>query len=151
MDTHIVACYNDVGVISYACDNHWEYAKQVCYGHPVLMDTNTYNAFPKPLPGSTNFVVTTIEDFVSVGALLIKKPKEIFHWLGEKESISQIFIIGGVALYSRAINIVSRMYITRISDIVLGGEVFPEFDEDAWFPISQVVNQEYSHFLLAKK
>ncbi len=49
----------------------------------------------------------------------------------------EIFIIGGAQIYSLAMNLVNRMYITEVNVDVDGDIVFPDYDRSQWQEISR--------------
>lgn len=111
------------------------YFKKVTMGATVVMGRKTYESIGKPLPGRRNIVVsrslkeiTGVEVFASVEAVI-----EEF-----KDSVEEVFIIGGGELYRAMLPYASKLYITFVHVTIPDADTFfPEIDHSLWHEISR--------------
>ena len=98
-------------------------------GHPVIMGRKTFESLgSKPLPKRTNIVITRA-DREFEGALTAHSLEEAIRMAGEDE---EIFVMGGAQIYSEALSVVDRMYITVVERDYEGDTSFPEIDFSQW-------------------
>jgi dihydrofolate reductase len=101
-------------------------------GKSCIMGRKTWDSLPKkPLPGRANIVVTRDRKFHAEGATVV-------HDLAAALDIAKVggaveaMVIGGASLYSKALSIADRLYITDILEPFEGDVSFPEFDRRQW-------------------
>ncbi len=136
MLSHIVAASenNVIGIkngLPWHLPTDFKYFKNKTWGMPVIMGSSTYESMKKDLPGRINIVVTRKTDW---------HPKNVFisHSINDaidkaKESdAKEIFIIGGGKVFSETINLVDRIYLTRVHTKVEGDTYYPEIDKKKW-------------------
>jgi dihydrofolate reductase len=105
--------------------------KALTMGHHLIMGRKTYESIGKPLPGRTTIVVTRNPTFQVEGGL-------IAHSLGEALALArareeeEAFIIGGSLIFSQAIGIADRIYLTLIHAQVEADVFFPQYDQGKW-------------------
>jgi dihydrofolate reductase len=95
--------------------------KMVTSGHPIIMGRKTYESIGRALPNRTNIVISrdpnlkieNVDVLPSLEAALEK-------YKDEKE----IFIIGGGQIYTRAIEIADKLYLTIIDKVVEDADTF---------------------------
>lgn len=104
--------------------------KALTTGHTILMGRHTFESLPKgALPNRRN-VVLSRQDLHFEGA-------ECFHTLEEalkscKEE-EEVFIIGGATLYTEALPLTDRLYLTEVEDDQVPADTFfPEIDHNVW-------------------
>lgn len=105
--------------------------KELTMGHPVIMGRTTWLSIPKrPLPGRRNIVLTRDAMFRADGAETAPSLHEALAMCGGEEIP---FIIGGASVYARAMQLLSRIYVTRIeADFPQADARFPEIDPCIW-------------------
>jgi len=101
--------------------------KKITSGHPVIMGRKTFESIKKPLPNRTNIVISR-QDFSSPGCIAAKSIEEAVVKAKKCEGKDEIFIIGGAEIYRQSLELVQRMYITRVHIKVAGDTYFPELD-----------------------
>jgi len=115
-----------------------EYFRETTRGKPVVMGRLTYESIltriGKPLPKRPHYVVS--------GHHLGNLPEGVFGFQSLSTAIQtakldypeqEIFIIGGAKVYTQAVPIVDRMYLTKIELDVEGGDAFfPEYNPSEW-------------------
>ena len=98
--------------------------KALTMGHTIVMGRKTWDSLPKkPLPGRVNVVVTRQKDWQAEGAVTASS-------LGQATSGTSgtVMIIGGAAIYERALPLATRIELT---------EVHKDFDGDAHFVLDR--------------
>jgi dihydrofolate reductase len=105
--------------------------KALTMGHHLIMGRKTYESISRPLPGRTTIVVTRNPAYQAEGCLVahsLEEALEIARSRGENEA----FIIGGSQIFSQAIGIADRIYLTRVHAIEEADVFFPEYPEGDW-------------------
>ncbi|MFA5934915.1 MAG: dihydrofolate reductase [Candidatus Paceibacterota bacterium] len=97
--------------------------KALTTGHPIIMGRKTFESIGKPLPNRTNIIVTRNIEYRAMGCIVCNSLEKAVEEGFQKDD--QIFIIGGQEIYSQAIKIANRLYLTLIDE---------ESDADAFFP-----------------
>ncbi len=141
MLSHIVAASenNIIGSkneLPWHLPNDFKYFKNKTWGMPVIMGRKSYESLKKSLPGRINIVVTSKTDlqaddiFVAnnIDAAIVK---------AEESDAKEIFIIGGGEIFRQTIDIVSRIYLTRVHANIAGDTFYPEIKKDSWKLISE--------------
>lgn len=109
-----------------------KFFKNTTWAMPVIMGRKTFESLGKPLPGRTNIVITKNLDWTHQDvwvASSLEKAIELAKTLKTKE----IFVIGGGFLYQSAIEVVNRVYLTRVNTKVEHADTwFPELKNEAW-------------------
>ena len=121
-----------------------KYFKRITLGKPVIMGRKTFESIGKPLPGRTNIVVTRNADFSAEGVKTVNSlsaAKALCESIGEIDGISEAMVIGGAEIYTQAMPVADRLYLTEVHANVDGDTFFPEFDEDQWNLTSVKMNE----------
>ncbi len=102
--------------------------KKITLGHVVIMGRKTYESIGRLLPNRTNIIISrepkSSEDsgiFVTSLEEALEKAREI-----EKE---EVFIIGGGQIYSEAISLADKLYLTIVKGNFEGDVFFPDYSE----------------------
>jgi dihydrofolate reductase len=141
MLSHIVAASenNIIGIkngLPWHLPSDFKYFKNKTWGMPVIMGSSTFESMKKDLPGRINIVVTRKTDW---------HPKDVFvsHTISDaidkaKESdAKEIFIIGGGQIFKETINLVDRIYLTRVHTKIEGDTSYPEIDSSKWKKVNE--------------
>lgn len=140
--------------------NDMKFFKNTTWGMPVVMGRKTYDALAgQPLPGRFNFVITRNRDWdphnekVKVTDSLGSAIRE-----ARETDCKEIFVIGGGQIYSEAMSIADKIYMTRVHTVVEGDAWFPEIDEKDWqltsnldFPVDEKHAYAYSFQVWERK
>jgi len=105
--------------------------KKVTMGHHLLLGRKTFEAIGRPLPGRTMVVISRGLPTLPDGVLLadsIEAAIELAAGRGDDEA----FVAGGAEIYTLALPLADRLYLTRIEAPFEGEARFPEFDESGW-------------------
>ena len=141
MLSHIVAASeNNVigskGDMPWHLPNDFKYFKNKTWGMPVIMGRKSYEALKKSLPGRINIVVTKKTDFQPEDVFVVNNIEDAIAKAKESDA-KEIFIIGGGEIFKQTIDIVSRIYLTRVHATVEGDTYYPEIKKDKWELISE--------------
>ena len=119
--------------------NDLKYFKQVTMGKAIIMGRKTYESIGKPLPGRTNIIITRQSDYQppgKTGSVKVVSSLEEARDLAENLALingqNEAMIIGGAEIYTQALNLVDRMYMTEVHAEVEGDAYFPQFDRSQW-------------------
>ncbi|MGZ9100779.1 MAG: dihydrofolate reductase [Brevundimonas sp.] len=114
--------------------------KAITLGKPCIMGRRTWESLPlKPLPGRLNLVLSRDESFAARGAVVcttLDEAIEIARETAEEDGIGEICVIGGVALFEKALPRAKRLYLTEVEAEPEGDVRFPAFDAGAWVEVS---------------
>lgn len=98
--------------------------KALTSGHPVIMGRRTFEALPKgALPLRRNIVITTSPSWTAPG---VETAPSLESALALCADGPEPFVIGGGTVYSLALPLATRLYITEVQAVVP--------DADTWFP-----------------
>jgi dihydrofolate reductase len=108
--------------------------KLLTLGHTVIMGRRTWDEIGKPLPNRRNIVVTRNKALEFPGA-------ERAPYLGSALALTvaedEVFVIGGGKIYTEALPMAHRMYLTHVHAEVEGDTRFPEWDPAEWEMVSE--------------
>lgn len=110
--------------------------KELTTGHPIIMGRKTLESMgSKPLPNRTNVVITRNAKLEVSGCFIFASLQEAIEFASQKDE--QVFVIGGGEIYSQAIKLANRLYLTVIDAEADGDVFFPDYSE-----FTKVVSQE---------
>lgn len=104
------------------------YFKEVTMGHTVIMGRKTYESIGKPLPKRKNIVISRDENLRIEGCLVVNSLEAALDLANDDSP----FIIGGGEIYNHSIDLVDRLYITRVMHSYMGDTSFPEIKDGVW-------------------
>ncbi len=120
----------DKGVIPWNIEGEKKRFKDLTMGNVIIMGRRTYEEIGKPLPGRYTIVVSTTKSFEYDNCTTVVSLKEAIELAREKfGNTKDIYVSGGARLYTEALEIVQKMYISEIDIEIKGDTYFPEFDE----------------------
>jgi dihydrofolate reductase len=109
--------------------------KQLTLGKPVLMGRKTALAVGRPLPGRPNLVLTRAAEAPFADQRAVPTIGAAVELAGEGE----LCVIGGGEVYSLALPLASRMYLTHIdTEAVDADAFFPRFEFSEWRELGRV-------------
>lgn len=136
-----------------------KYFKQVTMGKPILMGRKTYDSIGRPLPGRKNIVITRQVDWCADGVTLadsLSSAIALARQHAAANDLSEVMIIGGAQIYSEALELADKLYLTQVHAEIQGDAFFPELD-DSWCEIERTdcvddsdVKLEFSFLVLQK-
>ncbi len=122
------------------------YFKKTTFGHPIIMGRKSLEALGKPLPGRTNIVITRDRSFVFADVTVVHSLDDAL--IAAKQALAdtehnsrtaggEIFVIGGTQIYTLALPVANRLYLTEIDRAYEGDASFPSFDRAEWHEVSR--------------
>ena len=109
--------------------------KRVTMGHVMIMGRKTWESIGRPLPGRTSIVISRQADYetgfdeVPVATNLDEALAQARRVAGDS---SEVFVIGGAAIYEMALPKANRLLLTRVLTKVEGDVSFPKVNWDEW-------------------
>lgn len=136
MLSHIVAASenNIIGSnneLPWKLSDDFKYFKNKTWGMPVIMGRHTYESMKKDLPGRINIVVTRKAGWQPENIFVARDINEAIKQAKESDA-KEIFIIGGGQIFKQTIEIVDRIYLTRVHTTVEGDTSYPEINSSQW-------------------
>jgi dihydrofolate reductase len=94
--------------------------------HPVIMGRKTYESIGRLLPHRPNLIITRDDTFSVPGGIICHSLDEA---IVKAKNIDQteIFIIGGANVYTQAIKIADKLYLTIVDADFHADTYFPEY------------------------
>jgi dihydrofolate reductase len=103
-------------------------------GKPVIMGRKTHESIGFVLPGRKNIVVTRNKHYKSDGCVVVHSLQEAIE---AAKDLQEAVVIGGAALYEKALPIAGRMYLTLIDAAFDGDTYFPKISFEEWREIER--------------
>lgn len=107
--------------------------RKVTRAKPLIMGRKTWESFPRrPLPGRPNLVLTRDATFQAPEAHVYSNLSTALaaaRGMAKTAGVDEIMILGGQALYTEALPLIDRLYLTEVDAAPEGDAVFPDFDE----------------------
>ena len=105
-----------------------QHFKKITTGHAVIMGQKTYESLGKPLTNRINIVLSRDESFKPVGCIVAQSIDAAIKQAKKKEE-KEIFFIGGGQIYSQALPIADKLYITLVSGSYDADTFFPDYSK----------------------
>ncbi|MBI2235214.1 MAG: dihydrofolate reductase [Micavibrio aeruginosavorus] len=109
--------------------------KRVTMGKPVIMGRKTYESIGKPLPGRANIVISRDPGAVRGDVAAVATLDDALahaRAVAAANGADEICIIGGGQIYSAALPVTQRIYLTVIDRNYHGDAFFPELNMAEW-------------------
>lgn len=110
--------------------------RRLTMGHHVLMGRKTYQSAEGKMPGRKLIVLSRDPKFHPADAQVVASLDagiQLARAPGEKE----LFVIGGAQVFTQALPLADRFYLTRVRTDADCDVFFPEFDETQWSLVEQ--------------
>lgn len=137
----MIVAVSENGVIGNRGDLPWRLSsdlrrfKQLTMGHAIIMGRKTWESIGRLLPGRETVIVTRNSQLHVPGATIANSLGQAIRAV---ESDSEPFIVGGAELYRQSIEIVDRIYRTRVLANIEGDAYFPVIDQSDWELVQQI-------------
>ena len=102
--------------------------KETTTGHVIVMGRKTFESIGKPLPNRINIIISRSITNPPPNTMVAHSLGNALELARQKES-SEIFVIGGGEIYSQAIKLADRLYITTVGVTLEGDTFFPPYSE----------------------
>jgi dihydrofolate reductase len=125
--------------LPWRCPEDLKHFKSLTMGHHMIMGRKTFDSIGKPLPGRTTVVVTRNQALTIEGCIIAHSLQEA---IAACKGDNEIFIVGGADLYTQALPLADRLYLTEIQQEVTGDAHFPSINLSNWQEISREVHSQ---------
>lgn len=109
--------------------------KTLTMGHPIIMGRKTFESIGRVLPGRMNIIVTRQKEYAAPSDARIAS--SVYEALEVANGAAEVFVIGGRELYSHALRLASRLYVTEVDGAFAGDAHFPEVDFSRWREVAR--------------
>ncbi|WP_274620346.1 type 3 dihydrofolate reductase [Colwellia maritima] len=128
------------------------YFKKVTLGKPIIMGRKTYESIGRALPGRRNIVISRDENYTPQGkgaegvdvVTSVEQALAFIDRLNEMnvdETIEEVMVIGGGAIYQHCLPKADRLYVTHIKADIDGDTQFPDYDDGSWQKVSSELRE----------
>jgi len=125
--------------------------KQITSGHPVIMGKNTFLSIGRPLPNRTNIVITHDPQFHAEGVTVVHSLEDAIQ-KGNDTGNEEIFIIGGAQIYTQALPLADKLYLTLVDAKDPDADTFfPEYTKQFPKELSSETFQSSSGYTITYK
>lgn len=143
--SHIVACSDnwvigDDNKLLWFLPEDLKRFKKLTILHPVIMGRLTWESIPekyRPLVGRTNIVISSNKEYKPKGAIVVLSINDAIKKALEYDK-KEIFIIGGSSIYKQTLDIINKIYLTKIHQSFEGDSSYPKIDDSNW----NIINKE---------
>lgn len=121
--------------------------KNLTMGHYLVMGRKTYETIRKPLLGRVIVIVTHQKEYSPHDCIVVNSLESAIT-LAKGNHENELFIIGGGKIFTQAINLVDKIYLTNVHADIDADVFFPKVDFSQWKlvlkeDISQNINDEF--------
>lgn len=101
------------------------YFKKVTMGKPIIMGRNTFESIGRPLPGRQNIVITRNKQYQAARTDVVHSLEAALELVKDEP---EIMVIGGQQIFTEALPLAERLYITKIDHEFEGDTYFPTYE-----------------------
>ncbi len=123
------------GGIPWKIPSDMAFFKRTTMGKPIVMGRKQYETVGKPLPGRTNIVVTRRLDYAPQGIIVVNSldaALEQARGIASTDGVGEVMVIGGGDVYTQAMSLAGRLYISHVDLEPQGDVLFPPIDPAVW-------------------
>ena len=115
-----------------------QHFKDITSGHPVIMGRKTFESIGRPLPKRTNIIVTRDQSYQQDKCIICHSLEEAITKAKGIDS-EEVFVIGGGSIYAQAIDLVDKLYLTIVDDVIEDADTFfPEYPQ-----FNKIIKEEH--------
>lgn len=119
--------------------------KNTTWGLPIVMGRKTFESMgSRLLPGRVNLIITQQKDFVIEGAVVVHSLAEAIA-AAEKGSYKELMVIGGGQIYTMALPMANKVWLTRVHTTIKGDTFFPALGTDWELKSTESHNADEKH------
>lgn len=112
--------------------------KKITTGKSIIMGRKTFESFPKPLPNRKHIIISRDKNYTTLHKdCFVVDSIDAAMALTEREYT--IFIIGGGEIYALALEMATKIELTRVHESFEADAFFPEIDTEKW----KIIQEEY--------
>jgi dihydrofolate reductase len=114
--------------------------KQLTLGHHLIMGRKTYETIGKPLPGRIMIVISHDPQYQAPGCQVAQSLEAALE-LARKDGETEAFIAGGGEIFTQALPLADRIYLTQVHAVVDADVFFPPLSQDNWEEVESIKQQ----------
>jgi dihydrofolate reductase len=130
------------GKLPWNLPNDLKHFRELTTGKPVIMGRKTFVSIGKPLPNRENIVITRQPHLHLSGCIIVHSLKEALRYAEKQIGAKEAFIIGGGEIFTEALSLADRVYLTRVHGTFEGDAYFPALDPDEWEAVDKDEHEE---------
>jgi dihydrofolate reductase len=131
----VAAANNNVigknGQLPWQLATDMKHFKNLTWGFPVIMGRKSFDSLGKALNGRKNIVITRQPDWSAEDTIVVKTLEEALAAVKAMD-VKEAMIIGGGEIFKLAIDLVNRIYLTRVDGDPDGDAYMPSIDPVEW-------------------
>ena len=137
MITSIIVAMDEAGGIGKGGGLPWHLSadlkkfKSLSMGHTLIIGRKTYESIGRALPGRKMIVITRNKRYSAEGCLVVASLKEALA-IAERDGETEAYIGGGGEIFTQALPVVERIYLTRVHATLDCDTFFPKLDWSEW-------------------
>lgn len=115
--------------------------KRMTLGKPLIMGRKTFESIGKPLPGRSNIVVSRSTGYQPDGVMVVSSlgtALERAQSIAAADGASEVMVGGGAAIYSAAMALAERLYISHVELTPEGDAFFPAIPAAEWEDVAGI-------------
>lgn len=116
-----------------------KYFMEITKGHCVIMGRKNYDSLPikfRPLSNRINIVVTRQLNFEAAGCIVVHSMDDALQ-VAHQQKEEEVFVMGGAEIYTQALPVANRLYLTEIEAEIEGDTYFPAVNHTMYKEISR--------------
>ena len=106
--------------------------KKRTMGHTLIQGRKTWESIGRPLPGRRMVVLTRQADYAVPDGITVCHSLADALDFARENGDDEAFIGWGANVFTEALDIADRIYLTRVDAVVESDTYFPAFDESEW-------------------
>lgn len=116
----------DQGQLPWHYPEDLRHFRRVTLGHSIIMGRKTYESIGRPLPNRDNHVISGKSSFRAPGCTVHSSFESA---VAAAQNLDMFpIVIGGAAVYERALPWTTKIWLTEIGRVVEGDTLFPKLD-----------------------
>ena len=137
MITSIIVAMDEAGGIGKGGGLPWHLSadlkkfKSLSMGHTLIIGRKTYESIGRALPGRKMIVITRNKRYSAEGCLVVASLKEALA-IAERDGETEAYIGGGGEIFTQALPVVERIYLTQVHATLDCDTFFPKLDWSEW-------------------
>jgi len=107
--------------------------RDLTMGHQIIIGRKTFESIGRALPGRQTIIVTRNDRYqrLDENSSVVHSIEEAID-LARARGETEVFVCGGAEIYTRALDLADRLYLTFVEARIEADTFFPEWNDDAW-------------------
>ena len=102
--------------------------KEITFAHPIIMGRKNFESIGRALPGRMNIIVTRDTNYRQENCVIAHSIEDAIVRAKALDN-EEVFIIGGGEIYTQALPLTDRLYLTLIHAEKTADVFFPDYSE----------------------